>query len=49
MIEILNPTELARAKETGALVADILQTLRSRSAVGTNLLDIRPVGPEHDC
>ena len=40
MIEILNPTELPRAKETGALVADILQTLKSRSAVGTNLLDI---------
>jgi methionyl aminopeptidase len=40
MIEILNPTELARAKETGALVAHILQTLKSRSAVGTNLLDI---------
>ncbi len=40
MIEILNPTELARAKETGALVADILQTLKSRATVGTNLLDI---------
>ena len=40
MIEILNPTEVARAKETGALVADILQTLKSRSTVGTNLLDI---------
>ena len=40
MIEILKPTELARAKDTGALVADILQTLKSRSAVGTNLLDI---------
>jgi len=40
MIEILNPTELARARETGALVADILQSLKSRSAVGTNLLDI---------
>ena len=40
MIEILNPTRLSRAKEAGALVADILQTLRSRSAVGTNLLDI---------
>ncbi|MEV2201212.1 type I methionyl aminopeptidase [Streptomyces fradiae] len=40
MIEILNPTLLARARETGALVADILQTLRSRSTVGTNLLDI---------
>ena len=40
MIEILNPAELTRAKHTGALVADILQTLKSRSTVGTNLLDI---------
>jgi methionyl aminopeptidase len=40
MIEILNPTELLRAKEAGMLVADILHTLKSRSAVGTNLLDI---------
>ncbi|GAA4722845.1 methionine aminopeptidase, type I (EC 3.4.11.18) [Promicromonospora umidemergens] len=40
MIEILNRTELARAKDTGALVAHILQTLKGRSAVGTNLLDI---------
>lgn len=40
MIEILNPTELARAKDTGALVGGILETLRSRSTVGTNLLDI---------
>lgn len=40
MIEILNPAELARAKETGALVATILQTLKGRSTVGTNLLDI---------
>jgi len=40
MIEILNPTELARARDAGALVADILQTLKSRSAVGTNLLDV---------
>jgi methionyl aminopeptidase len=40
MIEILNPTLLARARDTGTLVADILQTLKSRSAVGTNLLDI---------
>ena len=40
MIEILNPTETARAKHTGALVAGILQTLKSRSTVGTNLLDI---------
>ncbi|GAA2744515.1 type I methionyl aminopeptidase [Terrabacter aerolatus] len=40
MIEILNPTELGRAREAGALVAAILQTLRSRSAVGTNLLEL---------
>lgn len=40
MIEILNPTELARARVTGALVADILQTLKGRTAAGTNLLDI---------
>ena len=40
MIEILNSTELPRARETGALVARILQTLKRRSTVGTNLLDI---------
>ena len=40
MIEILNLTELANAKDTGALVAGILQTLKRRSTVGTNLLDI---------
>ncbi|CAM5732248.1 Methionine aminopeptidase 1, mitochondrial [Streptomyces antimycoticus] len=40
MIEILSPTELTRAKDTGALVADILHTLKGRSTVGTNLLDI---------
>lgn len=40
MIEIMSPTEISRARVTGALVADILQTVKSRSAVGTNLLDI---------
>ena len=40
MIEILNPTQLPRARAAGALVADILATLKSRSTVGTNLLDI---------
>lgn len=40
MIEILSPTELPRAREAGALVADILQTLKRRCQVGTNLLDI---------
>lgn len=40
MIEIMNPTQLLRAKDTGALVADILQAMKQRSTVGTNLLDI---------
>ena len=40
MIEILTPAELTKARRTGALVADILQALKSRSSVGTNLLDI---------
>ncbi|MCS3844620.1 type I methionyl aminopeptidase [Microbacterium sp. AK031] len=40
MIEILNPAELVRARDTGALVADILQEMKRRSAVGVNLLDI---------
>ncbi|MBG6237449.1 methionyl aminopeptidase [Mycetocola sp. CAN_C7] len=40
MIEILNPAEVARARVTGRLVADILNTLKSRATVGTNLLDI---------
>ncbi|WP_130176169.1 type I methionyl aminopeptidase [Cryobacterium sp. SO1] len=40
MIEILNPAELAKARMSGALVADILQSLKSRSTAGTNLLDI---------
>ncbi|MET0989122.1 MAG: type I methionyl aminopeptidase [Glaciihabitans sp.] len=40
MIEILNPTELAKARVTGALVGTILQVLKKRVTVGTNLLDI---------
>jgi methionyl aminopeptidase len=40
MIEILDPVDLPRAREAGALVADILRTLQSRTAVGINLLDI---------
>ncbi|ROS54172.1 type I methionyl aminopeptidase [Frigoribacterium sp. PhB24] len=40
MIEILNPSEIERARATGALVGTILQTLRDRVTVGTNLLDI---------
>ncbi|WP_258725823.1 type I methionyl aminopeptidase [Cellulomonas sp. NS3] len=40
MIEILSASELPRARAAGALVADILQSVRSRCTVGTNLLDI---------
>lgn len=40
MIEILTPAQVDKARATGALVADILQSLRSRSLVGTNLLDL---------
>lgn len=40
MIEILEPTELPRAREAGALVAEILRTLKGRCAVGTNLREI---------
>ncbi|MGG5257901.1 type I methionyl aminopeptidase [Phycicoccus avicenniae] len=40
MIEILGPSELARGREAGALVADILRTLQGRVAPGTNLLEV---------
>ncbi|XRQ11007.1 type I methionyl aminopeptidase [Actinomadura welshii] len=40
MIEILTPAELPQARDTGALVARILQTMKSRCTVGTNLLEI---------
>ncbi len=40
MIEILDAEQLARAEVTGRLVGDILQSLRARCAVGTNLLDV---------
>jgi methionyl aminopeptidase len=40
MIEILTPAEVERARETGALVADILQAMKSRAKVGTDLLEI---------
>jgi len=40
VIEILSPSEVSRARDTGALVAEILQTLRRRATVGTNLLEI---------
>jgi methionyl aminopeptidase len=40
MIELLGPAKVDRARRTGALVADILQTVEHRTTVGTNLLDI---------
>ena len=40
MIEVLDPARLARARETGVLVAGILQSLEQRTVVGTNLLEI---------
>ncbi|OWY62043.1 type I methionyl aminopeptidase [cyanobacterium TDX16] len=40
MIEILSPAEVDRARATGAVVGHILQTLRQRTTVGTNLLEI---------
>ena len=40
MIQILNPSELDRARRTGALVGSILQTLKRNIGAGTNLLEI---------
>ena len=40
MIEVLSPTRWPQARASGALVGEILTTLKSRSTVGTNLLDI---------
>ncbi|GIG54771.1 type I methionyl aminopeptidase [Demequina activiva] len=40
MIEIMSPGEVARGRETGALVGSILQTMRERAVPGVNLLDI---------
>ena len=40
MLEIMTANQLARARDTGALVAEILQTMKARTTVGTNLLDI---------
>ncbi|MEX0151826.1 type I methionyl aminopeptidase [Microbacterium sp. LMI1-1-1.1] len=40
MIEILNATQLAAARETGAIVGDTLAELRERATVGVNLLEI---------
>lgn len=40
MIEILKPRQLPQARRSGALVADILQSCKKRTEIGTNLLEI---------
>ncbi|WP_311243944.1 type I methionyl aminopeptidase [Microbacterium sp. WCS2018Hpa-23] len=40
MIEILTSDELARARDAGALVGSILRSLKERTRVGVNLLDL---------
>ena len=40
MVEILDTADVARARQTGAVVAHVLQTLKTRTTVGTNLLDV---------
>ncbi|GEK81548.1 type I methionyl aminopeptidase [Agrococcus baldri] len=40
MIEVLSAAEVERGRRTGALVADILQSLKARSVAGVNLLEI---------
>ena len=40
MIEILTTAELHRARDAGALVGSILQTLKNRTSAGVNLLDL---------
>lgn len=36
----MGPTEIKRARKTGALVGQILQSMKQRAVAGTNLLDI---------
>ena len=40
MVEILDAADVARGRRTGAVVAHVLQTLKNRCVVGTNLLDL---------
>ncbi|GAA2981201.1 methionyl aminopeptidase [Microbacterium terrae] len=40
MIEILSPAQVDQARVSGALVADVLQAMKARATVGTNLLEI---------
>lgn len=40
VIEIIKPSQLPQARKSGALVADILQSVKARAEVGTNLMEI---------
>lgn len=40
MIEVISPDRMVHAREAGALVAKILQEMKARTQVGTNLLEI---------
>ncbi|MCQ9368226.1 type I methionyl aminopeptidase [Brevibacterium sp. 91QC2O2] len=40
MIEVLSPAELERAEVSGKFIGDTLRTLRERTRVGTNLMEI---------
>lgn len=40
MIEVLSPAGVAKGRRTGAVVAEVLQTMKSRARAGTNLLEI---------
>ncbi len=40
MIEIFGPAELQRAGESGVFISSVLQSLKKRITVGTNLLEI---------
>src|ERR1041384_3921240 len=40
MIEILTPVEVDKARRTGALVGDILHSLKGRATAGVTLLEI---------
>lgn len=40
MIEVQSPAGVAKGRRTGAVVAEVLHTLKDRTKVGTNLLEI---------
>ena len=40
MVQVLSAADVARARRTGGVVAHVLQTLKTRCTVGTNLLEL---------